>query len=83
MGTLGAAWVGVTVVAGAELVYHNMFGLAALASLFFTFSGIVAAKSDSDSKRRAWTLALNINRKTARLRSRPLRPLPRRRAGAL
>lgn len=52
LGTLGAAWVGVTTVVAVELVYHNMFGLPVLASLFFLFSGVVATKATSAAKSR-------------------------------
>ena len=42
-GTVGAAWTGVSVVVGAELVYHSIFGIPILAALFFLFSGVVVA----------------------------------------
>lgn len=45
IGTVGAAWVGVTILVGAELGYHSIFGRADLTSLFFLLSGIIVANA--------------------------------------
>ena len=52
IGTVGAAWVGVITVVGVELIYHSMFGIPILASLFFLFSGIVTASRRAVAKRK-------------------------------
>ena len=52
VGTIGAAWVGMSAVVGVELIYHSIFGIPILAALFFVFSGIVAAARRSTAKLR-------------------------------
>ncbi len=50
MGTVAAAWVGVTAVVGVELVYHNVFGRLTLTSMFFLLSGIIVANGRQRAK---------------------------------
>ncbi len=81
MGTLGAAWVGVTVVVGAELIYHNIFGRLTLTSIFFLISGVVVANRRLAANRKS-SIDRDVAHATSAIRGsheQPPRALVRRR----